>query len=125
MSRVVVLTEEKDFFENVRRQLSASNNIEVRLFSKSLDLINYFLLNYAQLVILDVDLLNEDSLKLIEVLRSIHRDAKIVLILSHEKMPICSSALSLGVVSYQIKPVGIDTTSELMRSILSMEHHQE
>jgi response regulator of citrate/malate metabolism len=55
---------------------------------------------------------------MIQVLKNINGDSKIVLVLSPENMPICSAALSLGVLSYQIKPLSPENVTEIISSIL-------
>ena len=101
------------------------NTAEMLTFSNSLELIDYFLKNYAQLVVLDIDLLGEETHKMIEVLRSIQKETKIVLILSEQYMSICSANLSMGVLSYQMKPVSVNAAVKLITSVLqtSLTHN--
>lgn len=120
MNRVLALTQEFHFFSDVEEAVQKKSEVEILTFSNSLELINHFLKNYAQLVILDIDILGNEILKMIHVLRSIHRGAKIVLILSSENMSICSSALTAGVLSYQVKPVSVKNAADLIISVIQV-----
>ena len=77
--------------------------------------------NYSQLIVLDIDLLADKTTKLIHIIRSVQKDCKILLILSQENMSHCSDALSLGVVSYLIKPFSALTAYKIICSTLKLE----
>jgi DNA-binding response OmpR family regulator len=118
MNQALILTEEEEYFSEIIKNVQNLNNFEVHIFDNSLELINYFLTNYAQLVILDLDLLQNETFEMVQILRSLHSDSKIVLFLSPKYMPICSEILSLGVLSYQVKPVPAERTLEIISSAL-------
>lgn len=120
MKRVLVLSLEKQFFDTVQNQLSQFAPVEIKTFSNCLDLMDQFLSRYACLVILDIDLVQKNIIKLIRILRAMHREAKIILLLSRENMSFCSAALSLGVTSYQIKPVSMKSTCEIVGTTLQL-----
>ncbi len=121
MHRVTVLTQDKDFYLKVKEHLKDSLTIELHTFDHSLELVNYFLTNYSQLVILDIDIIKEEIIYLIEIIRTIHKDTKILLLLSPENMPLCSSALSIGVSSYQLKPLSVKNVLELITTLLHIQ----
>jgi response regulator of citrate/malate metabolism len=125
MNQALILTEEKEYFSGILKNVQDMNNFEVHIFDNSLELINYFLTNYAQLVILDLDLLQNETFEMVQILRSLHSNSKIVLFLSPIYMPICSETLSLGVLSYQVKPVPQERTLEIISSALhiNFDHH--
>ena len=118
MQKILVFSADVELFFEVEESLKKNQDIEFLLFQHSLELVNHFLSYYASLVILDIDLLKNEILEMIQVLRNIHANSRIVLILSQENMPICSAALSLGVLSYQIKPLSSNNVTELVSSIL-------
>jgi len=118
MQKILVFSADVELFLEVEESLKKNEEIEFLLFQHSLELVNHFLSYYASLVILDIDLLKSEILEMIQVLRNIHANSRIVLILSQENMPICSAALSLGVLSYQIKPLSSTNVTELVSSIL-------
>ncbi len=121
MHRVIVLTQDKDFYLEVEEHLKDGFTIELHTFDHGLELVNYFLTNYSQLVILDIDIIKEEIINLIEIIRTIHQDAKILLLLSPENMPLCSSALSIGVSSYQLKPLSVKRVLELITTLLQIQ----
>ena len=125
MNQALILTEEKEYFSGIIKNVQNVNDFEIHIFDNSLELINYFLTNYAQLVILDLDLLQNETFEMVQILRSLHSDSKIVLFLSPKYMPICSETLSLGVLSYQVKPVHQERTIEIINSALhlNIDHH--
>lgn len=125
MNHVLALTREDQLFQKVAEFIEENKTTEILTFSNSLELIDYFLKNYAQLVVLDIDLLGDETHKMIEVLRSIQKETKIVLILSEKYMAICSATLSMGVLSYQMKPVSVSNAVKLITSVLqtSLTHN--
>ncbi len=120
MNRILVLTADEDLFSVVEDSLNNLEKVEIQTFENSLELVNHYLSHYASLIILDIDLLKHEIFQMIQVLRSIHVQTKIVLFLSPENMPLCSSALSMGVLSYQIKPISEVKLAEIIASILQI-----
>ncbi|MEJ2052060.1 MAG: response regulator [Calditrichota bacterium] len=120
MNRILVLTTDQDLFSVVEDSLNKLEKVEIKTFDHSLELVNHYLSHYASLIILDIDLLKHETFQMIQVLRSIHAQTKIVLFLSPENMPICSSALSIGVLSYQIKPISEEKLVEIIASLLQI-----
>ena len=120
MNRILVLTTDQDLFSVVEDSLNKLEKVEIKTFDHSLELVNHYLSHYASLIILDIDLLKHETFQMIQVLRSIHAQTKIVLFLSPENMPICSSALSMGVLSYQIKPISEEKLVEIIASLLQI-----
>jgi|GEM_PF-3316285 len=121
MNQILVLSEDIDYFSEISESIQNLDHVEIHTFSHSLELINYFMTNYAQLVILDLDVLQSETFEMIQILRSLHTNTKIVLFLSSENMPICSEALTFGVLSYQIKPVSRERTLEIISSTFQIE----
>ncbi len=120
MERVLVLSLEKEFFNSVQTNLSEYAPVEVKTFTNCLDLMEQFLARYTCLVILDIDLVQQNVIKLIRILRAIQRETKIILLLSRDNMSFCSAALSLGVISYQIKPISLKSTCEIIGTTLQL-----
>lgn len=118
MQKILIFSADVALFLEVEESLKKNEEIEFFLFQHSLELVNHFLSYFSPLVILDIDLLKNEIQEMIQVLRNIHPNSKIVLILSSENMPVCSAALSLGVVSYQIKPLSVANVTEIISSIL-------
>lgn len=105
MNRVFVLTEERDAFTPVQIELRADAEADLTVFSDCLDLIEQYLARFAPLIVLDVDFLGEQTFQLIRIFHLLNRPTQIVLVVSKDKLDICTSALSLGAVSYQLKPI--------------------
>jgi response regulator of citrate/malate metabolism len=74
---------------------------------------------HSELVILDLDLLGEQVTHLMNVLRNIKKNVQFILILSTDKMPICPEAISLGVISYILKPCSAKNLGNLIQSTLN------
>jgi DNA-binding NtrC family response regulator len=118
MNQILVLTQETEISLEIERNLKTVGSLKIYTFSNSLELINHYLTNYASLIILDCDILKNDILPLIQTLQSINQNAKIIILLSQTQIKICSSVLSLGILSYQIKPVNITNIVEIITSVL-------
>ncbi len=120
MNRILTLSSDIQYFSEVKNSLKNKNELEISIFTNSLDMVENLLVRYSDLVILDVDLLGNQVSNMIQVIHSIHRNTKIVLFLSPDKMDLCTTALSFGVISHQVKPVSLDTACEIIRSILQI-----
>jgi len=118
MNKVLVLSQDKALFQRVEGDIVSKDSIRLYTFSNSLDLIKYYLTNYASLILLDADIVRNDVLKLIEILHNINQEAKLIILVSPENMALCSSALSLGILSYQVKPVSPENMVDLIFSVL-------
>jgi len=121
MNQILVLSEDQDYFSNISKTIQSLDHFEIHIFKNNLELINYSLTNYSQLVILDLDILKSETFEMIQILRSLHSDTKIALFLSSENMPICSEVLSFGLLSYQIKPVSTESTLKIISSTFQIE----
>jgi response regulator of citrate/malate metabolism len=119
---MLTLSSECLFFKEVEKYLKPIMSIEISNFSDSLDIIDCYLKNYAQLIVLDIDLIKENVLKLIEVIHSIHRDTQIILLLSKENTNLCPEAFSRGVISYHIKPLSPENFSKIIKSTLTTSY---
>lgn len=121
MYRVLALSQDKDLYAGVRDFLGDSSDIEIKTFTNSLDFLEKFSSLHTELVILDIDLLSEKVLKLINILQSIKRNSQIILVLSKDKMGICSAAFSLGIVSYLVKPVSTRNMYDVISTALQKQ----
>ncbi len=118
MNKVLVLSQDKTLFQQVEGEIVSKDSIRLYTFANSLDLIKYYLANYASLILLDADIVKSDVLKLIEIIHNINHEAKLILLVSPENISLCSSALSLGILSYQVKPVSTENMVDLIYSVL-------
>ncbi|GAB4366001.1 MAG: hypothetical protein Kow0042_05590 [Calditrichia bacterium] len=119
MKYLYLLTTEENVSNKIEKALAQGGEVMVYTYTDSLDLIDHFLHRFAPLVILDIDLVKEDVIKLMQIIRSIRKDVKFLLILSVENMHVCSAALAQGVVSYQIKPLSIENLIHVIHSTLN------
>jgi len=120
MHRILALTSDKETSIELKNALSKPDSIEMLSYSSTLDLLESFQNFHSNLVILDIDLLKDEVTKMINLLRSSRSDFKLILILSSENMSFCSKALSLGVVSYLIKPISISNSVKIISSALNI-----
>jgi len=121
MDRILALTNEKELFSEIQEKIQDRTEIDIITCMDNLNLIEKFVSQHTELVILDIDLLNEKVIKLINILRAINKNLKIILMLSNDKMSICSLALSLGVVSYLVKPVSNDNLTKIISATLKIK----
>jgi response regulator of citrate/malate metabolism len=121
MERVLILTENEELFYKLKKKFSEGLEIQIVTCTDSLNLIENYTSQHTELVILDIDMLKNGVSKLINILRSIKKNVQIILILSKTNMSICSEVLSLGVVSYLIKPVSVDNLSKIVLATLKIK----
>lgn len=120
MQKVLALTNEKELMAQIEDSIKSHSSIKISVSSDYLDLVENYQRRHAQLVILDVDLLNGRVVQLINVLRAMKKDCRILLMLSPDKMSLCSQAVSLGMVSYLIKPICIQNARNIICSALNI-----
>ena len=84
----------------------------------SVEFLDRYTQSYAQLVILDVDLLQGSLSQLVRILRSLNNEVKLFLILSPNQLKHCAEVISMGGVNYFIKPISIKNLVELVQSFL-------
>lgn len=121
MDRILVLTTEIDLFAKIQKKIEEGNEIQITTCNDSLNLMEKFVSQHTELVILDIDMLKERVVKLINILRTMRKNLQIILILSQDNMSICSDALSLGVVSYLIKPLSTDNLHKIISATLRVK----
>lgn len=121
MERVLVLTEDEELFIKFKKKIREGLEIQIVTCPDSLNLIENYTSQHTELVILDIDMLKNGVSKLINILRSIKKNVQIILILSKANMSLCSEVLSLGVVSYLIKPVSVDNLSKIVLATLKIK----
>ena len=122
MHRVFVLAEETDLYETIQRNFGENEEIKIRVFQDSLDLLEMISTMIPDLLILDIDILKEQVIKLMHILKSVIQKPQIILVLSQDKMSICSSAFSEGVVSYLVKPVSPDNIWDIICVKLNLQN---
>lgn len=118
MYRALALTEEESLLDEVQKMTTSSKKFEVKTFTDSLLFLENFLSLHSETVILDIDLLGEQVIRLIHIIRLISKSTPVILILSKEKMPICLTVFSLGIVSYLIKPLSAEALFDYISSTL-------
>lgn len=123
MDRILILSEENNLFSKVQEIMGKNNKAEIEIITctDSLNLIENYVSQYSELVILDIDMVKEGVIKLIKILRSIKQNVQIILLLSKRNMSICSQALSLGVVAYLMKPFSIENLSKIVFATLKIK----
>lgn len=122
MDNILVLTNETDLFVKIQKKVEEVNEVQITTCDDNLNLVEKFISQHTELVILDIDILKERVVKLINILRTMKKNLQIILILSPENMSICSNALSLGVVSYLIKPVSMDNLHKIITATLKIKN---
>lgn len=123
MNRVFALTNENRIFSEVKIAINEIENIEILTFSNPLNLIDKYVNCHSELIILDHDLLNGEITRLMKILRAIKKNPKIILILKENKINECAKAISMGVVSYILKPVSEIELTKLVISTVKYNQH--
>lgn len=121
MDRILILSGENDLLSEVQKKINDKAEIEIIACEDSLNLIENYVSQHTELVILDIDMIKEGAIKLINIIRSIKKNVQIILILSKRNMSICSDVLSLGIVSYLIKPFSIENLSKIVFATLKIK----
>lgn len=122
MDRILVLTSEIDLFQKIQKKMEEVHEIQITTCDDNLNLMEKFMSQHTELVILDIDLLKERVVKFINILRTMKKNLQIILVLSQENMEICSEALSLGVVSYLIKPLAMENLHKIIIATLKAKN---
>lgn len=118
--RILALLDDVDLVSQIEERINRLSSIKIITSSDSLDLIEQYSCRHTRLVILDADLLNERVIQLVKVVRSIEKNSRILLLLSQEKIHLCSKVLSLGMVSYLIKPISPVSAANIICSSLDI-----
>lgn len=124
MYRALALTEEESLLAGVQKMTASGKKFEVKTFTDPLLFLENFLSLHSETVILDIDLLDEQVIRLIHIIRLISKSTPVILILSKEKMPICLTVFSLGIVSYLIKPLSAEALYDYISSTLKLKNCQ-
>jgi len=93
-------------------------HLTIETCHQSMDFLEKYTRSYAQLVILDVDLLKESLSQLVRILRSLNSEVKLLLVLSPNQLKHCAEVISMGDVNYFIKPISIKNLVEMVQSFL-------
>lgn len=122
MKRVLVLSKEEGLVEETEQMLAKRHHIEIKNYPDSLSVIENLLTLQCEMIILDIDLLKEQTARILHILRLINKQIPIVLILSQEHMPICLAVFSGGAISYLTKPIASKNFCDLIASTLKANH---
>lgn len=120
--RVLAITHEAALVEQIEARLPPDAGGDIVLAGDELELVARFAHGHVPLVIIDVDLLEDQSLVLIDVVRELDAACHVLLLLSPEHMELCRAALSLGLVSFLTKPFDPTGAARIIRATL--EHHR-
>lgn len=118
--RILALTDEVDLIADLEARINHFSPAEIISTTSYLDLIEHYTCRHTRLLILDTDLLNEKMIQLVRIVRAINSHGRILLWLSQEKIPLCSEALSFGMISYLIKPISVTDAANIVCSSLEI-----
>jgi len=119
----MMLTKEHQLAGKIGEDLEKESVYQLKTFTQTLSFLEHFLEWYPQMVILDVDLIKADILKFIRILQKLKKDLKILLIASSKNISICSQALSMGIITYLLKPISTGNVHSLIHSTLKLPHN--
>ena len=122
MQNVVLLVEDQSQFEEIGKQLMKEHDLRFHFFGNCLQFIEFVISNYADLVIIDLSIVKDRINYLIRILKRLQSDIRIILLLSKEQVKHCSDILTLGVLSFQIKPISPDTAMQIIASTLNIRY---
>ncbi len=122
MQNVVLLVEDRSQFEEIGKQLMKEYDLKFHFFENCLQFIEFIISNYADLVIIDLAIARDRINYLIRILKRLQNDIRIVLLLTKDQVRHCSDILTLGVLSFQIKPISTDTAMQIIASTLNIRY---
>lgn len=118
---VLVLTEETGLFGEVKEMMQQYKAFDMRIYGNHLDLLDSFSTLHPEMIILDIDMVNEQVFKLINVLKSLQKSLNILLIGSTDKIALISNAFAAGVNSYLVKPLSADNVCDFLIASLKLQ----
>jgi DNA-binding NarL/FixJ family response regulator len=111
------LTDELQKFQNNSQQY-------VECYSgdkNSLDILSFVASGNASLVIMDDDFTSPHSVHLLESIRKVNKEQKIIFLTSDDSLELGKKISSLGVQFYAIKPISENEMIDSVRSILKIK----
>jgi len=111
---VLAFTEDSILLSQLVQHFDRLSSVEIRTVASFLQLIEQHSDRHAKLIVLDADQLMEQVVPLVKILRTMDQRCKILLLLSPEHLSLCTQVLSLGMVSYLVKPVNARSVSSLI-----------
>ncbi|GAB4338471.1 MAG: hypothetical protein Kow0037_22520 [Calditrichia bacterium] len=105
MKTAILISQNSDEWIDLEKELSKSKELRLYVYSDVLELVEFLLNRFCDLVILDVDMFKEKTVQLVRLINRLHSNVRVILLSDQENMSYCSAALSYGVMSYQIKPI--------------------
>jgi len=121
--KIQVISKEKKLTDEL---LQFQNNLAeyIELYSgekNSLDILSFIISGNTSLLVLDDDFTNPHSVHLLESVRKVKKEQKIIFLTSDNSIDLGKKISSLGVQYYSIKPI---TVKELIQSINSIFKHE-
>ncbi len=120
MARILVLDDEEDICNLVRRILSGSGH-EVVTFTRAGDALQWLKSNRPDLALLDFKLRESDGLVVLSYLRSHCPEVKSIMITGQPSPKIRKKAAELGLEDYLLKPLEISVLEEHVNRSLGQE----
>ena len=124
MKRVMILARQDDWEMDYLEAELEKMRLTIDKGEHSMDFLEKFARSYAQLVVLDVDLLGERLGQLVRILRSLNSEVKLLLVLSPNNLKYCSEVISMGGVNYFIKPVSMKNLVQIVQSFLQSKKEE-
>lgn len=120
--KIQVISNEKKLIDEL---MICQNNISefITLYSginNSLDILSFIFTDNASLIILDDDYTSPHSVQLLESIRKVKNEQKVIFLTSDDSLQLGKEISSLGVQYYAIKPI---TGKELIQSINAIIKH--
>lgn len=120
--KIQVISNEKNFIDELKHN---HNHVAdyVEFYSgnmNSLDILSFIISGNASLVILDDDFTSPHSVHLLESVRKVRNEQKIIFLTSDDGLELGKKISSLGVQFYAIKPISAKELIDSVKSILKI-----
>ena len=120
--KIQAISQEKNLVDELMKFQTIGNET-VELYSgvnNSLDILSFVISGNASLVILDDDFTSPHSVHLLESVRKVKKEQKVIFLTSDDGLNLGKDISSLGVQYYAIKPISGEELVDSVKSILKI-----
>jgi DNA-binding NtrC family response regulator len=119
-ARILALTDDAGLIDRIETHIKEFAPIEISRTTDGLDLVSQYAFRHAKLVLIDASLISDRVNQLIALMRRLDAGCSILLFVPQDGISICTRALSLGRISYLVKPVSALSAASLICSALDL-----
>jgi len=120
--KIQAISQEKKLIDELM-QFQSKSSESVELYpgeNNSLDILSFVVSSNASLIIFDDDFTSQNSVHLLESVRKVKKEQKIIFLTSNDGLELGKKISSLGVQFYAIKPISEREVIDSVKSILKI-----